>query len=166
MSDGGNMGALPGYRKCFFCGHDEPTGVRLLMRYQDRAVTSEFTLERRFQGFDGIVHGGIITGILDELMWWTLAVEARQVSMTRKMEVGFLRPMKVETPYTAKAKLLKHEHTSYWLSCAIDDGSGQVAAKGTGVYKLIKGITFRDLISDFDFTHVDPRIKEMFTSAP
>ena len=159
------MGALPSYKKCFFCSHDEPTGVRLRMGYHDGAVVSGFTIERRFQGFEGLVHGGIITGILDELMWWQVAIEARQVPMTRKIDVEFLRPMTVEMPYTAKAEPSDHGHADWRLSCIVKDGSGHEAARGTGVYRLVKKITFEHLLCHFDFTGVDPEMKEIFMPA-
>jgi uncharacterized protein (TIGR00369 family) len=157
------MSKLPKYKNCFFCSKDEPTGVKLVLRYQEGAVICDFTLERRFQGFNGIAHGGIVVGILDELMWWTIAVETRKASMTRKMEAELLRPVRCDKHYTAKGKLLKQEHNTFWVSCVIEDDDGKATARGTAVFKLAKDIELHDMIDDLDFTHVAPEIREIFT---
>jgi uncharacterized protein (TIGR00369 family) len=157
------MSKLPGYRQCFFCSKEEPTGVKLTLRYQENTVICDFTLERRFQGFNGIAHGGIVAGILDELMWWTIAIETRKASMTRKIEVELLQPVICGKHYTAKGKLLKHGHNTFWVSCTIEDDEGKAAAKGTAVFKLAKDIELHHMIDDLDFTHVAQEIRDIFT---
>ncbi len=64
-------GLLPGYKKCFFCG-PATGGLGLELHYTDDGAICEFTAGDRFQGYDGMLHGGIVTGILDEVMWWTV----------------------------------------------------------------------------------------------
>jgi uncharacterized protein (TIGR00369 family) len=156
------MSELPGYKKCFFCSKDEPTGVKLILRHHEGTVMCDFTVERRFQGFNGIAHGGIVAGILDELMWWTIAVETGKASMTRKMEIDLLRPIICDKQYKAKGKLLKHQHNAFWVSCIIEDDAGRTAARGKAVFKLAKDVELHHMIDDLDFTNVAPEIREIF----
>jgi uncharacterized protein (TIGR00369 family) len=160
------MSKLPAYKKCFFCSKEEPTGVKLILRYQENTVICDFTLEKRFQGFNGIAHGGIVAGIIDELMWWTIAVETRKASMTRKMELELLQPVVCGKHYTAKGKLLKQGHNTFWVSCIIEDDEAKATARGTAVFKLAKGIELHNMINDLDFTHVAPEIREIFADSP
>ncbi len=157
------MSTLPGYKKCFFCSKDEPTGVKLVLRYHEGAVMCSFTVEKRFQGFNGITHGGIVAGILDELMWWTIAVETRKASMTRKMEIDLLRPILCDTQYIGKGKLIKHEHNAFWVSCTIEDEAGKTAARATAVFKLSRNVALHEMADDLDFDHVSPEIRAIFT---
>jgi len=56
-------------RVCVVCGPDHPHGLRL--RYEaasDGSVRATWTPTGDWQGFQGIIHGGIIGTVLDEAM--------------------------------------------------------------------------------------------------
>ena len=53
---------------CFVCGEDNPFGLRLKFSLYDGKVTAQFVPQKVHQGYKDIVHGGIITTILDEAM--------------------------------------------------------------------------------------------------
>ena len=59
------------------------------------------TLERRFEGWDGIAHGGILCTILDEVMAWSLVGEDNW-GVTARMSVEFRKPVEVGTPIRAE----------------------------------------------------------------
>jgi acyl-coenzyme A thioesterase PaaI-like protein len=66
-------GLLPGYKKCFFCG-PATGGPAMELHYGGESVFCKFVAQEKFQGYVGMLHGGIVTGILDEVMWWTLFI--------------------------------------------------------------------------------------------
>jgi uncharacterized protein (TIGR00369 family) len=57
----------PNARDCFACGVQNPIGLKLKF-YQTAPdeVTAELTPSKEYQGYDGILHGGVIATILDE----------------------------------------------------------------------------------------------------
>lgn len=57
----------PNSRHCFACGLENPIGLKLKF-YQtaDDEVTAEFTAPEDYQGYPGILHGGVTATILDE----------------------------------------------------------------------------------------------------
>ena len=58
----------PNSRHCFVCGLENSFGLKL--RFDEISpgkVTSECTLGEEYQGYPGVVHGGIIAAILDEM---------------------------------------------------------------------------------------------------
>jgi acyl-coenzyme A thioesterase PaaI-like protein len=57
----------PNSRQCFVCGTENPVGLRLMF-YQAASgeVTAEFTPPEHYQGYPGVLHGGITASILDE----------------------------------------------------------------------------------------------------
>ncbi len=57
----------PNSRHCFACGMDNPIGLKLQF-YQTAPdeVTAEFTAPEDYQGYPGILHGGVTATILDE----------------------------------------------------------------------------------------------------
>ena len=58
----------PNSRHCFVCGLANPFGLQL--RFFDSSageVTAEYTVPEHFQGYPGVVHGGIVAAMLDEV---------------------------------------------------------------------------------------------------
>jgi acyl-coenzyme A thioesterase PaaI-like protein len=54
---------------CFACGPDNPRGLRLVFEQgADGAMSASWTPDRTLEGFDGIVHGGLVSTVLDESM--------------------------------------------------------------------------------------------------
>lgn len=54
---------------CIICGPDNPRGLQLGYELTaDGSATARWTPAPDWQGFDGIIHGGIISAVLDEAM--------------------------------------------------------------------------------------------------
>lgn len=157
--------ALPKYEKCFFCG-PATGGLALELRYTGGSASCDFVADHRFQGYQGVLHGGIVTGILDEVMWWTLFVRTRIVCVTTKIEVDFLRPVSCGTPYSAVAELEESSAASHRLSAVIVDKKGRVCARGTGFFRKTRGITLEEVKEVLDFRGVSPEIKSLFHEPP
>lgn len=79
---------------CFACGSLNAHGLQLELHAADDHCWVETTLDTRFQGWDGIAHGGIICTILDEVMAWAL-VEHDMWGVTARMSVEFKKPVPI-----------------------------------------------------------------------
>lgn len=53
---------------CFACGAHNPIGLRLTFSEDGETIVSTFVADRVYQGYEGVVHGGIIATVLDEVM--------------------------------------------------------------------------------------------------
>ncbi len=73
---------------CFACGTENPGGLHLVFERGGRGVVAFFTPERRHQGYKGVVHGGIISTILDEAMAHA-AIKACHYPVTAEISVRF-----------------------------------------------------------------------------
>ncbi|HEY3275898.1 MAG TPA: PaaI family thioesterase [Syntrophorhabdaceae bacterium] len=152
---------LPKYEKCFFCG-PATGGLGLELHYADERAFCEFLAPDRFQGYEGMLHGGIVTGILDEVMWWTLFVRTKVVSATWKIEVEFLRPVACGNRYKAWAELRGGSSRRYDLYSEIADMEDRVCARGTGTFFRTKGFVLEDVIKVLDFRGVSPSMRSLF----
>ena len=56
------------YQGCFVCGVRNDAGLKLQFRREDDLVVAEFLPQTQFQGFPGVVHGGILASLLDETL--------------------------------------------------------------------------------------------------
>lgn len=79
------------YQRCFACGARNTAGLRLAFRQEGDEIVTEFTPDERFQGFPGVVHGGILATLLDETLSRTATVEGRWM-MTGRLEVRYRGP--------------------------------------------------------------------------
>lgn len=155
-------GLLPGYKKCFFCG-PSTGGLGLELYHDNGNAVCEFVADSRFQSYDGILHGGIVSGVLDEVMWWTLFVETRQMCVTSKIEVEFKRPIVCGRKYRASGKFLRKAGKIYYLSGLIEDESGKVCARGGASFREWK-FALEDLAKHLDFRGVSPGMRAIFQS--
>ncbi len=58
----------PNSHHCFVCGLQNPIGLKL--RFYETGpgeVTAEYTVGDEYQGYPGVVHGGVVAALLDEV---------------------------------------------------------------------------------------------------
>ena len=92
--------------RCFGCGRQNPRGLHLsFYELQDaNGLWAPFTPKPDHEGFAGIVHGGIVTAVLDEVMGW--AVFHRGIwAVTGKLSVTFRHPVEIAVPTRALGRL-------------------------------------------------------------
>src|SRR5690348_14148107 len=79
------------YQHCFVCGARNLSGLRLTFRREGEQVVAEFLPGEAFEGFPGVVHGGILASLLDETLARTAAFSQQWV-MTGRLEIRYRRP--------------------------------------------------------------------------
>lgn len=83
-----------GSRNCIVCGRHNPAGLQVTYRAEDGRSRAEVTPPERFQGFDGTLHGGIVSALLDDAMWYA-AFSTGLFTMTAELTVRFKQPVPV-----------------------------------------------------------------------
>src|SRR5713101_4909297 len=48
------------YQRCFACGHRNESGLKLTFRREGQRIVADYTPVERYQGFPGVLHGGIL----------------------------------------------------------------------------------------------------------
>jgi acyl-coenzyme A thioesterase PaaI-like protein len=120
---------------CFGCGEQNPIGLRLRFAVDDDGVHADFTPASEHQGFQGIVHGGIIATVLDEAMAWATAA-AGLWTMTGAMQTRFRRPLHVGEPTRVFAKIAGRRGRTISATAELRrlaDAAPIASAKGTFV---------------------------------
>lgn len=79
---------------CFGCGAANPQGLHLRFTPEAGGVRATFTPLPVHQGYEQVVHGGILSTLLDEAMAWAVAA-AGVWAVTGEMQVRFRRPLHV-----------------------------------------------------------------------
>lgn len=91
---------------CFVCGKNNPRGFKIEVRYAEEDLTAEteLAIPREYQGWSQVIHGGILSTLLDELMAhavWRFAGPG----LTLSMEVRFHAPLKPGEPILVRGVL-------------------------------------------------------------
>jgi len=79
---------------CFACGSDNPRGLHLQFRFEGDEYVAEFTPEDWHQGWAGMVHGGLIATLLDEVMT-RLCWERGLNVATAQLDIRYKQPVPI-----------------------------------------------------------------------
>jgi len=127
----------PSSRSCFVCGRENAAGLRTRWVGDDAAGEARATvvLEERFHGFPGLVHGGIVSALLDEAMVRALLLRGDfdDLMVTAKMEITFRRATPTGQPVTVAGRILKRGTSRANAEAEIRLADGTVTARAQGL---------------------------------
>ncbi len=128
---------LPTYHGCFVCGQTHPSG--LCSRFyagEGGKVHAEFKPNQNQTGYLNIVHGGIISAFLDELMGWPICLETNLICYTGELTIRFRKQVFAGQTYIGTGYPgVKVEGKRYWDGRGeLKDDKGNLLAEATGRY--------------------------------
>ena len=121
------------YQQCFVCGQRNDHGLKAVYHQEGDRIVTTFTGEPRHQGFPGVVHGGIISTLLDETMGRTALFERAWV-MTGRLEVRYRTPAPTGEPLTITAWATRHRSRSVETRGEVRRANGELLAEGSGLF--------------------------------
>ncbi len=101
----------PNASMCYVCGRDNPVGLKMTFFDDgDSTVTSKVTPADYFQGYPGVLHGGVVASILDEVVGRSvMAGDHHHFMMTVNMTVQYRHPVPMGVELTAIGRVIKHK---------------------------------------------------------
>jgi acyl-coenzyme A thioesterase PaaI-like protein len=92
---------------CFVCGQDNPHGLRIPYERQDSGeMTAAWTPDPAWEGFRGIVHGGVVSTVLDEAMSKAVAATGSE-ALTAELRVRFRRAVPSGATFLIRGWIVK-----------------------------------------------------------
>lgn len=91
LSDRARGRRQPGSALCFVCGRENPHGLRVDFFDDGQLVWTELTPADHHQGWPGVLHGGIVSAVLDETIGRVAFLHDRWVQ-TARLELRFHKP--------------------------------------------------------------------------
>jgi len=123
--------------KCFGCSPINPSGLQMKFYAKDESVYSWVTVSEYLCGWENLVHGGIITAILDEIMSRTALYILKKFIMTKEIHVQFLKPVLIETELMARGSVVQVNHDrEATMEGFLYNAKEQLCAKATGSFAL------------------------------
>ena len=143
------MRELPHTHSCFVCGESNAIGLRQRFETDGRIVRTRFTPRAEHVGFQGVVHGGILATLLDEIMVWACAVGARKFGFCAEMTVRFHRPATPGAEVLVEAELVENRRGRVFEAKAeVRNGAGEILASATGKYMPVRDADLAELQRD------------------
>ena len=140
---------------CFACGTLNTGGLGLALHVEPGRSWTELALDRRFEGWEGVVHGGILCTILDEVMAWALVGEDSW-GVTARMSVDFRRPVEVGVPIRAEGWTTRSRRRIVETAARIvEPSTGTELATATGLYVAADAARKRDLQNRYAYRPTD-----------
>lgn len=115
---------------CFVCGKANPIGLKLEFVQEGEEYVTYFTPLKVHQGFIGIVHGGIVSTVLDEVMARYVYILGHK-AVTAEMTVRLKRPAPVGKPIRFAGRLESEEGRVLNCSAQATTEDGTVVATAT-----------------------------------
>ena len=126
------------YGMCFACGEKNPIGLHLHFFWIPDGVLAFFTPKPEHQSYDGRMHGGLITVLLDEIMGNYLFKKEGVPAYTARIDLRFRAPVQIGTTIRCEGHEVKRKGRLVIMEGIITNPDGTVAAEATSTLMLEK----------------------------
>ncbi|MCI0746439.1 MAG: PaaI family thioesterase [Verrucomicrobia subdivision 3 bacterium] len=147
------MEILPHTHSCFVCGESNAIGLNLRFETDWRTVRTRFTPRPEHAGFKGVVHGGILATLLDEIMVWACAAQTKRFAFCAELNVRFVKPVTPGAEILATGELtVNRRDRIFEAKGELKNQAGELLASATGKYLPIKQTDVAAMAADI----IDP----------
>jgi len=131
------MKEIAKYSGCFVCGQQNEIGLKARFYFTDNEAITEYTAETRFEGYKNVLHGGIISTLLDEVMIKAL-LSMDIYSMTVELNIRFHKIVSIGSKLNFMGRLEKQRGRLYLTYGEAKNEMGETVASASGKYLEVK----------------------------
>jgi uncharacterized protein (TIGR00369 family) len=134
-----NLKELPTSRnhKCFGCSPVNPSGLQMRFFTDGSAVYSWVQVPEHLCGWSNIVHGGVLTTILDEVMSWSAITLLKRIALTRGIAVEFIKPVHMGSELKAEGRVRETgDKNDAVTEGVLYDVSGEPCVRASATFKV------------------------------
>jgi acyl-coenzyme A thioesterase PaaI-like protein len=102
-------------------------------------VTTRFVPRREHIGFKGVVHGGLLATVLDEIMVWACAVQTKRFGFCAELKVRFVNPLSPGEEVVVTSEMVENRRNRLFeTKGSAETAAGKLVAEATGKYIPIR----------------------------
>jgi uncharacterized protein (TIGR00369 family) len=103
------------HKNCFACGSNNGMGLGLkFYKHEDGTIFGNFFADPKFEGYSGIIHGGIVATLLDSAMTHCLLMKDIP-ALTGRLSIKYSTPIRTGTVVKLEAKVIDESHKIFTL---------------------------------------------------
>jgi acyl-coenzyme A thioesterase PaaI-like protein len=115
---------------CFGCSPVNHSGLQMKFFASQDTVISNIRIPDHLCGWSNIAHGGVLTTVLDEIMSWTALHFLKRITMTKSMNIEFIKPVYIRNSLKAEGKVLEqNDRHGALMEGVLYNDKGVVCAK-------------------------------------
>ncbi|MGW2488748.1 PaaI family thioesterase [Streptomyces sp. NPDC001606] len=123
---------------CFGCSPRNRIGLALKMfRLDDGRLATDITFSDEYASYPSVVHGGIVSVLVDELMGDLIALDLGMLAFSVTLRTKFLRPLQVGVPYRAVARITREANGVVHAEADVLDADGTPHVMASSAYQPI-----------------------------
>lgn len=123
---------------CFGCAPQNPIGLHMEFFEDGDEVISYWRPQEHYQGWVGVMHGGITATIIDEVAGWFVMRKMQTSGVTSRLNVRYEKPINVETKQlVVRAKMNEQRGRYIYIDVTVENGDGEKCASANVVYCLM-----------------------------
>jgi uncharacterized protein (TIGR00369 family) len=134
-------------QNCFGCSPRNQAGLHMEFYLNGRqdAVVSWLSVPECFCGWGNIVHGGIISTMLDEAMGWAALVLLRKPVISKSISVEFLKPVFIGREIRVEGAVLEagNDREVVMQGCVYD--GDKLCARSSSTYSFLSSEKIKKL---------------------
>jgi beta-phosphoglucomutase family hydrolase len=123
---------------CFACSQNNPIGLKLKPAQDGEKVTAEFTAGKFHQGWDNVIHGGILYTLLDEVTAYAMLCHGIELGVTAKSEIRFKQLAPINQPIRASAWVTKLTKRLVEVRGELSLKDGTVIVEGNFLFYVLR----------------------------
>lgn len=160
MLERNKLRALPNRpdHNCFGCSATNASGLQMKFYTDETSVFSWLTLPGHLSGWSNLVHGGVISTILDEIMSWTAICMLNKFILTKSMTVDFMKPVFIGQELRAEGRIAEvRSEREALVGGFLYSGQNKLCAKARGTFAVFNpedvsklGLLGEQAIRDFE----------------
>ncbi|MCP4746851.1 MAG: PaaI family thioesterase [Desulfobacteraceae bacterium] len=100
----------------FGCGSNNPYGLQMTYYTDGQDVYSRLSVKEHLCGWNNIVHGGIVTAILDEVQFWAVFYSTCKVPLTKDISISLAHPVPGGCEVVAHGRLKERPNESHAIA--------------------------------------------------
>lgn len=122
---------------CFVCGEKNEKGLKLSFEFnkEKKIIKTIFKPREWQQGFEGIIHGGFLAILLDEVMV-KLVYELGTLAVTAEMSLRFKEPARIGEDIIVTGEIVKETKRIIYTKANAKYREGNIVAEAEG--KLVR----------------------------
>jgi uncharacterized protein (TIGR00369 family) len=130
---------------CFGCSPGNPHGLKMEFWQDGEEVVSYFEPSWYYDGWEGIMHGGIIATMLDELGEWLIFTFLNTTGVTTRLNVSYKRPVKTkERKIEIRGRITGQKRNIIMIKAEVMDDEKRVCAHADIAYYAFSEKMARD----------------------
>jgi acyl-coenzyme A thioesterase PaaI-like protein len=123
-------------QRCFGCSPTHPHGLHLAFARDGEQIVTRFVPHGDQQGPPGIMHGGLVTAVADELAAWTIIGLKERLGFTAKLAARLRRPLRIGQEVEGRGRIVKDGGRVVEIAVTLAQG-GEEAFQGDFTFALL-----------------------------